>query len=437
MPTRATNRTSWFRRLSRTQIHGFFAAWIGYTLDGFDFVLITYVLTDIAAEFHLSLAQASPLISAAFVTRWIGGALVGSIADRFGRTKAMAVGVLLYSAGTFLCGLSWDYWSLLAFRLIVGLGMAGEYSASATYAMESWPKDLRNKASGFLISGFPLGGMLASVLYPLLVPTWGWRSLFFLGLAPILLAIYMRLRLPESEEWTADRATAAERGERRSSSITELFNRRWFPLTLTLFITVFVAFCSNWPITSLMPSYLKDVGYASADVGRVMFIANLGLLVGTCLSGILADRLGTRRVYVTSILISLVLILPVFALKGSALLALSALVFLLQMTNYGPAGILPKYLADFFITRVRGTGLGLIYNLGALGGALSPVLGSTLAESIGLGPALAVLTFTWTLLLAGIMGFKVPDRIRARFGGGEEDPPHRPAPNVSPEKQDT
>ncbi|HEY3685120.1 MAG TPA: MFS transporter [Streptosporangiaceae bacterium] len=409
-----TDRRAWYRRLSRTQVHGFFAAWIGYALDGFDFVLITYVLTDIAAEFHLTLVEASPLISAAFVTRWLGGALVGSIADRFGRTKAMAVGVLLYSIGTAACGLSWDYWSLLAFRLIVGLGMAGEYSASATYAMESWPADLRNKASGFLISGFPLGGMLASVLYPLVVPHFGWRSLFFLGLAPIVLAVYMRLRLPESEEWKAERAAAPNR---RGGSIGELFGRRWLPLTATLFVLVFVAFCSNWPITSLMPSYLKEAGYGPGDVGTVMFIANLGLLAGTWTAGILADRVGTRRVYVTSILVSLVLILPVFALGGGMLVPLAVLVFALQMTNYGPAGILPKYLADYFVTRVRGAGLGLIYNLGALGGALSPVLGSALAGAIGLGPALGVLTFGWTLVLAALMGFRVPDRVRARFGG--------------------
>src|SRR5690606_15188797 len=138
--------TPWFRQLNRTQVKSFAAAWVGYMLDGFDFVLITYVLSEIADDFDLSLVTASSLVSAAFLTRWLGGALVGMVADRIGRTKAMMLGVLLYSGGTFLCGLSWNYWSLFVFRLIVGMGMAGEYAASSTYAMESWPAALRNKA---------------------------------------------------------------------------------------------------------------------------------------------------------------------------------------------------------------------------------------------------------------------------------------------------
>lgn len=405
-------RTSWLRQLDRRQVKSFFAAWIGYALDGFDFVLITYVLSDIAGEFHLSLVTASSLVSAAFLTRWLGGAVVGAVADHLGRTKAMVLGVLLYSGGTFLCGLSWDYWSLFTFRLIVGMGMAGEYAASSTYAMESWPSALRNKASGFLISGFPLGGILASQAYPLLVPSLGWRSLFFLGLAPVVVALYIRLRLPESAEWERNRASGDAAPAR--PSVVELFGRRWLPLTLALLVLTFVAFCSNWPIGSLMPTYLKSVGFDPARVGTVMFAANFGLLVGTLLAGFLGDRIGTRRTYVVSIFVSLVLILPVFALQGRNVLLLGVLVFLLQLTNYGPAGILPKYLADYFDVRVRGAGLGLVYNLGALGGAVSPVLGAWIGARLGLGVALAVLTFGWTLLLAAMIGLGLPDRIRRR-----------------------
>ncbi|WP_037064170.1 MFS transporter [Pseudonocardia acaciae] len=403
-------RTAWFRQLDRGQVKSFVAAWMGYALDGFDFVLITYVLSDIAEEFHLSLVTASSLVSAAFLTRWLGGALVGAVADHLGRTKAMVLGVLLYSGGTFLCGLSWDYWSLFAFRLVVGMGMAGEYAASSTYAMESWPAALRNKASGFLISGFPLGGILASQAYPLLVPSLGWRALFFLGLAPVVVALYIRFRLPESAEW--ERSRSDDKPSR--PSVVELFGRRRLPLTLALLVLTFVAFCSNWPIGSLMPTYLKSVGFDAGHVGSVMFAANFGLLVGTCLAGFLGDRLGTRRTYVVSILVSLVLILPVFALRGGNVVLLGVLVFFLQLTNYGPAGILPKYLADYFDVRVRGAGLGLVYNLGALGGAVSPVLGAWIGARLGLGAALAVLTFGWTLLLAAMIGFGLPDRVRRR-----------------------
>jgi SHS family sialic acid transporter-like MFS transporter len=146
--------------VTRSQWLTLIGATAGWALDGFDFLLPNYVLLDIAKEFHLSLTVAGTVVLAAFFSRWLGGATLGSIGDRLGRKVAMNLGVLTFSVATFLCGFSWSYWSLIAFRLMVGLGMAGEYAAGTTLLVETWPASRRNRAAGIMVAGWGLGGFL-------------------------------------------------------------------------------------------------------------------------------------------------------------------------------------------------------------------------------------------------------------------------------------
>ncbi|MEU9117398.1 sialate:H+ symport family MFS transporter [Streptomyces sp. NPDC048483] len=458
-----------YREVTLRQWKAMFGAWIGYLLDGFDFVLITLVLTEIAGEFHLSTASAASLISGAFITRWLGGAMLGAMGDRYGRKTAMITSILLYSLGTFACGFAWGYTSLFVARLVIGLGMAGEYSASVTYVLESWPARLRNRASGFLISGYAGGSVLAAELYKWVVPHWGWRWMFWIGVLPVLVAVWVRRSLPEAADWqdeigstaTATATATGARPERpnpfrplftgrlRSSCnaalavaatgalfcvftpvgdgsvpwlsviaalclvafAVQLGGRKGWLLYVSLMVTVFCAFLYSWPIQALLPTYLKTgLGYAPAQVTDVMFYAGFGTMAGCWLAGFVGDRLGTRRAYAYTLLASLAFVFPVFAVQDS-LVGLGALLFVLLALSQGISGILPKYIAGHFPTANRAASLGFVYNVGALGGAVAPVLGARLAEGMSLGRALAVLTFGLTLLVIVLVGGDVPRRL--------------------------
>ncbi|ADD45724.1 sialate:H+ symport family MFS transporter [Stackebrandtia nassauensis] len=459
-----------FRQLSAPQRKAFFAAWLGYLLDGFDFILITLVLTEIADEFDLGLTAAATLVSAAFVSRWLGGLLLGSIGDRFGRKPAMIISILAFSVGSLLCGLAWGYWSLFVFRAIVGLGMAGEYGSSATYVMESWPKSMRNRATGFLLSAYPIGTVVAALAYQVIVPLGGWRWLFFAGLLPIALTLYLRRALPEAAEWQAEVGDRADKDVATSSvlftprrrlpnallatvlaaALVLLFSEntggfgwlliavtvagfvaftvqvagRLWPVMLAIMVTVFSAFLYSWPIQSLLPTYLKtELHYTAGQVSTALTWAGLGYAAGCCLAGVVADRLGTRVTYVGGLFISLLFVVPVFILPAGNIVLLWILLFVMQATSQGISGLLPKYIGDHFPTRLRAAGLGFSYNVGALGGALAPLAGAAIAaEMDSLGHALMILAGSLTVLVALIIGFDIPARIGRALKTDSEAP---------------
>ncbi|PRQ12234.1 MFS transporter [Corynebacterium sp. 13CS0277] len=458
----ATRALPWYKQLSREKWKAFFAAWLGVLLDGYDFVLISFALPAIREAFGLSLVQAASLVSAAFVSRWIGGLILGALADKVGRKPAMIISIFLFAGGSVLMAFAPGFWLLFVCRLVIGFAMAGEYSSSATYVIESWPKHMRNKASGFLLSGFAFGVILAAQVNQHLTaavdawhPGWGWRALFLTGIVPIIVAIYMRRSLPEATDWEEQKKQETGNndmlailfgGPRKVLNVVGVvvaavflllifsevhlpalliavlgvacggifigfiyqFDPQRWVIGVAIMVTIFASFMYTWPIQGLLPTYLKDVGMDPATVSSVVTFAGLGNALGYITAGFMGDKFGMRRWYALSLIISQLLVFPLFMQNGKWVALVAALLFFNQMFGQGVSGLLPKWVSSYFPVERRAAGLGFCYNVGALGGAVGPVLGAAIAGHWSLGGALAVLSVGFAGIVIASIGLNLP-----------------------------
>ena len=461
-PAPALPKKRWYQYLTKEDRKAFFAAWIGVLLDGYDFVLISFALPAITQAFDLSLVQSASLISAAFISRWIGGLVLGAIGDRYGRKPAMILSIFMFAFGSIACALAPNFWVLFVLRLIIGFAMAGEYSASAAYVIESWPKHMRNKASGFLLSGYAFGVIAAAQVDKYFVtwvdslhPGWGWRALFLTGIIPIVVAIYMRRTLPEAADWSEakekghveknDMLAVLFGGSRKvvnyiavvigfvallliftqtvGSTLAVIFiyliiqfdSKRWI-IGIAIMLTIFASFMYTWPIQGLLPTYLRGVGMDQQGVANVVSFAGLGNAAGYIVAGFAGDRFGMRRWYAVSLLLSQAIVFPLFMQNGQYVALVAGLLFFQQMFGQGVSGLLPKWVSSYFPVDKRAAGLGFCYNVGALGGAVGPVLGAAIAERLSLGLALAILSFGFAAVVMVSIGANIPRLLQKLVG---------------------
>jgi SHS family lactate transporter-like MFS transporter len=369
------------------------AGFLGWTLDAFDFFIVVVTLTAIGKDFHVSDAEMAKTLAVTLAFRPIGALIFGVLADRYGRRIPLMINLVFYSVLEVASGLATSYTMFFWLRAAFGIGMGGEWGVGATLVMEKAPVRLRGVLSGLLQEGYATGNLLASVAYFLIFPHWGWRPLFFIGGLPALLAIFVRMRVKESEVWQRTR-------HHDFKSLIRAIVSQW---RLFLYLTLLMA-CMNGVshgTQDLYPTFLqRDWSMSPHMRSAINAVGAVGAIVGGIAFGMLSDRIGRRKSIVLALVLA-VLMIPLWAFAPTmALLVLGA--FLMQFMVQGAWGVIPAHITELAPDSVRGFMPGFAYQCGVLIAASVPYIQADLASHMSYARAMTVSALTVFLLAAAI-----------------------------------
>jgi SHS family lactate transporter-like MFS transporter len=383
--------------VTQTSDHGaaLTAGFLGWTLDAFDFFLVTLCLTAIGKEFHKSDSAIALSITATLAFRPVGAFLFGLLADRYGRRLPLMIDLVFFSVAEVATGLAPNYTTFLVLRALFGIGMGGEWGVGASLAMEKVPPRLRGLLSGLLQEGYAVGNLLAAICYFFLFERWGWRPLFFLGGLPALLALFVRVRVKESEVWRKTREESWSGLGRAIVSHWKLF------IYLALLMTM-MNFASHGT-QDMYPTFLeRQWHFGPAQRSVITGISMIGAILGGIVFGLWSDRIGRRRAMIAA-LMGGILLVPLWAYAPStALLVLGA--FLIQFMVQGAWGVIPAHLSELSPDSVRGFMPGFAYQCGVLVASSVVYIEAVFAKRLSYATAMALTAVTVFALAAFMTG---------------------------------
>lgn len=389
-------RFAWWQEASPDARRALVAASFGWMLDAFDVMLYAMVLAALMADLGLTKATAGLLGSLTLVASAVGGFVFGVVADRLGRRKALMASILIYSVFTAACGLATGVVMLAVFRIFLGLGMGGEWASGAALVSETWPAKHRGKALGIVQSSWAVGYAAAAAVSALILPIWGWRGVFFVGVVPAFFTLWIQRKVREPEIWKSVRAKAPS----ARAGLGEIFGRR--RLRLTLFVTLMNA-CTMfawWGFNLWLPAYLSmpsgdgGVGLGPRTMSVLVIFMQVGMWLGYITFGFISDRLGRKRSYVGFLLVAAVsMLLYSQTRQPSVLFVLGPFVAFFATGYFTGFGALT---AEIYPTAVRATAQGITYNAGRIVSAAAPFVVGTLAQTRGFG-------FAFTLIAAAFL----------------------------------
>jgi MFS family permease len=403
-PTRKVLGFVWPAQVTSAERQSLVAGGLGWMLDAMDVMLYSMVLAHLMKDLGMAKETAGSLNSLTLLASAIGGLLFGFLADRIGRTRSLMLSILVYSVASGACGLSDSVIQLAIFRFILGLGMGGEWTTGAALIAEVWPPEHRGKALGLMQSTWAIGEMVAAAVAGYVLPRFGWRAVFFVGILPALLVLWIRRDVPESAVWL-------ERGQGQRGSLRLLLRRdiRWNALLATTMNAA--GMFGYWGLFTWIPAYLSlpvEQGGRGLDIFKTttwLVVMGLGKWLGYALFGFFADSVGRRRTYVVYLFTAAALV-PLYGMASRP----TWLLILGPFVAFFGTGFFSGYSAlsaELFPTEIRATAMGLSYNLGRGFSATAPWIVGHLADRFGLGSAFFLQAAAF--FVAGILALALPE----------------------------
>ena len=381
---------------------------VGYAMDGFDLLILGFMLSAISADLNLTPAQSGSLVTWTLIGAVVGGILFGALSDRYGRVRVLTWTIVLFAVFTGLCAIAQGYWDLLIYRTIAGIGLGGEFGIGMALAIEAWPAKHRAKAASYVALGWQVGVLAAALLTPVLLPHIGWRGMFVVGVFPAFVAWYLRVRLHEPEIFSQKQTALSTQKISKLESFKLLVkDKATTKVSLGVVVLTSVQNFGYYGIMIWMPNFLsKQLGFSLTKSGLWTAVTVCGMMAGIWIFGRLADRVGRKPSFLLFQLGAVISIITYSQLTDpTAMLVAGA--FLGMFVN-GMMGGYGALMAEAYPTEARATAQNVLFNLGRAVGGFGPVVVGAIVSAYSFSIAIAFLAVIYVIDMVATV-FLVPE----------------------------